>query len=265
MIYQHNLDPIIFSIGPLAIRWYSLMYIVGFISAFFIIRSLAKKGHIALQDKDVDNLIIISMLGVLLGARLFYVLFYNPSIYLANPVEIFQYWKGGLSFHGGLVGVITGAWLFARKKGIKFLQLTDIMVIPVPLGLGFGRIGNFINGELYGRLTDGTWGVIFPGHEAGSLPRHPSQLYQSLTEGFLLFFILLFLKDRKLKDGTLGCIFLGGYGFFRFCTEFFRKPDEQLGFVIFNLSMGQLFCIAMVLISIIMYILQPKNYSRVYK
>lgn len=261
MYYVHDLSPIIFSLGPLGIRWYSLMYVLGFTFSYFVIRYMARRNQIKLEDRDIDNLIVASMLGVLLGARLFYVLFYNPRVYFANPIEILQYWKGGLSFHGGLVGVIVGGYLFAKKKKIRFFHLTDIMTIPVPLGLGFGRLGNFINGELYGRVTDVPWAVVFPGARDGQ-PRHPSQIYQSFLEGFCLFAILWFLKEKRLKDGTLGCVFLGGYGIFRFIVEYFRQPDAQLGFVFFKLSMGQIFCFLMILAAVIMYGLLPKVYSR---
>ncbi len=257
----HNIDPIIFSLGPLAVRWYSLMYVIGFTFCFFIVRYLSRIGQIKLEDKDVDNIVIASMIGVLIGARLFYVLFYNPKVYMANPIEVFQYWKGGLSFHGGLVGVITGGFIYAKMKKLKFFHLTDIMSIPVPMGLGFGRIGNFINGELYGRPTDVPWGMIFPGARDG-VPRHPSQLYQAFLEGFCLFALLWFAKNYRLKDGTIGCLFLGGYGFFRFIAEYFRQPDAQLGFIFWNISMGQIFCFLMILAAIIMYMLLPKQYSR---
>lgn len=261
MLQYPNISKEIITLGPFAIRWYSLMYVFGFMFTFFTLRYLSRKKQITMSEKDIDQLLMTAMFSMLIGARLFYVVFYNPWVYIANPLEILFLWRGGLSFHGGMVGIIAAIFITARKQGFNFLHLADMVAIPAPLGLGFGRIGNFINGELYGRVTDGPMGMIFP-TDPDRLPRHPSQLYQSMFEGFCLFGLLWFMKRFRFKDGTLGCLFLGGYGVARFFVEFYRQPDSQLGFISFGLSMGQLMCIAMILGALLLYKFSPKVYSR---
>ena len=189
----------------------------------------------------LDNLFFYVLLGMLIGARLVYVIIYDPSYYLGNPLDIFAVWKGGLSFHGGLIGIAVAALLFAKKNKISFYSIADAAVVPVPLCLALGRIGNFINGELYGRITSVPWAVYFSGVEG---PRHPSQLYESV-KNIIIFLIILYFFRKKLKQGVLFWLFVTLYPLFRFFVEFFRQPDEQLGFIVLNLSMGQLLSILM--------------------
>ncbi|GAB7026231.1 prolipoprotein diacylglyceryl transferase [Geotalea toluenoxydans] len=257
-----DFDPVFLRIGPLQFRWYGLMYIIGFIAAYFIIKAGAKKKHLPLSKDDVADLIFTVALGVILGGRLGYILFYDLQVYLAKPLEIFAVWHGGMSFHGGLLGAIAAGFYYIRKKGIGFYQIADIGFIAGPVGLCLGRIGNFINGELYGRVTNVPWGVVFPG--AGNLPRHPSQLYEAVLEGPLMFSILWLLGRRKHPEGAVFWSFIGLYGLFRFIVEFFREPDAQLGLVAGRFSMGQLLSLPMALLGcgmIVWLYLRAKRHS----
>lgn len=237
MIQYPNIDPVIFKIGPLALRWYGLMYLLGFVASYLLVRfQLQKKKKF--QNLDIDGLYLYLIIGLILGARLGYILFYNLGYYLQNPSQIISLWEGGMSFHGGLIGTITAGWIFTRVHKIKFFELADIVIITAPIGLGLGRLGNFINGELYGRVTTVPWGMVFP--SGGPLPRHPSQLYEFFLEGVVLFSILWFLKNKNFKPGTLTGLFLIFYGIFRIFLEFFREPDVQLGFVLGPFTMGQI-------------------------
>ncbi|RII27714.1 MAG: prolipoprotein diacylglyceryl transferase [Geobacter sp.] len=243
-----HIDPVFFRLGPLAFRWYGLMYIIGFLSAYFIIQAGVKRKGLPLTKDDVSDLVFMAALGVILGGRTGYVLFYNFADYLAHPLKVFAVWEGGMSFHGGLLGAILGGAWFARKKNLNFLQVLDIGVMTVPIGLGLGRIGNFINGELYGRVTTVPWGVIFPDIHAGGLPRHPSQLYEAFLEGPLMYLCLWGIGRLKPPAGAVFWSFIGLYGMFRFTVEFFREPDYQLGFIFGSLSMGQLLSLPMFLV-----------------
>ncbi len=246
-----NFDPVIFSIGPLAIRWYSLAYILGIVFTFLILKKFNSKSKI-MSDKALDDWIMWAVLGIIIGGRLGYVLFYNFGYYLANPIDILAIWQGGMSFHGGLLGAIVGMVLFCRKYKIDFLKLTDILSISAPIGLFFGRIANFINMELYGRVTDSKFGIIFP--NAGPLPRHPSQLYEAFLEGFLSFIILILLvKFTKIqnKKGFLSGLFLIFYASSRIFVEQFREPDEQIGFIFNYLTMGQILSIPLIIIGLV--------------
>lgn len=238
-----NIDPVFLRIGPLEFRWYGLMYIVAFVSAYLLIIRRVRQKEFPLSKDDVADLIFILAVGVVLGGRLGYVLFYNLSYYVANPLRLFAVWEGGMSFHGGLIGVALSALYYTRRKKLRFFALADLCIITVPIGLGLGRVGNFINGELYGRVTDVPWGMVFPG--GGDLPRHPSQLYEAVLEGPILF-LLLWLSDRKkLPEGVLFWLFITFYGVFRFLAEFFREPDLHLGFVAGSFSMGQVLSLPM--------------------
>jgi phosphatidylglycerol:prolipoprotein diacylglycerol transferase len=237
MISFPNIDPVILKIGPVSVRWYGMMYIIGFASSYFLVRYQIKKKSLDLSKSFVDSLYSYLILGLLIGARIGYVMFYNLSDYLKNPFEIFAVWHGGMSFHGGLIGSVLAGIIFCRKYKIDFWQLSDLIIVTAPIGLGIGRLGNFINGELYGRVTDVPWSMIFP--SGGPLPRHPSQLYEFLLEGVTLFTILWLLKNRDLKKGTITSLFLILYGIFRFFVEFFREPDPQLGFILGPFTMGQ--------------------------
>ena len=243
-----QIDPEIFSIGPLSVRWYGLMYLFAFAVGFGIIQYLGKLRNLAASKEVVSDLFFYVMLGVILGGRLGYVFFYNLEFYLRHPLSIPAVWEGGMSFHGGLLGVIIATWLFCRKKGLPVLLMGDILVTAASLGLGFGRIGNFINAELWGRTTDVPWGMVFPG--GGPLPRHPSQLYEALLEGVVLFVILMWMHHRKVAFGIPFFSFFFFYGCFRFFVEFFREPDVQLGFLWSFLTMGQLLSIPMILFGV---------------
>ncbi|GAQ94386.1 phosphatidylglycerol:prolipoprotein diacylglycerol transferase [Thermodesulfovibrio aggregans] len=244
MIPYPNISPEIVKIGPLSIRWYGLMYLIGFICSYLIVKREIKRRGLRVEKDFLENLYFYLILGLLLGARLGYVIFYNLPYYINHPLEVFAIWQGGMSFHGGLIGVIVSAWLFTKAKKFDFFTLTDMLVLTAPIGLGLGRIGNFINGELYGRITDVPWAMVFP--EGGPLPRHPSQLYEAALEGFALFVILWFLKDKFNRSGIVSSLFLILYGLFRFFVEFFREPDPQIGYILGIFTMGQVLCSIMI-------------------
>ncbi len=245
MIRYPNIDPVIVRIGPLALRWYGMMYLAGFTASYFLVSHQLRRKKAAAALKEVDSLYTYVVLGLIVGARLGYVLFYDLGAYLRSPLEIFAVWHGGMSFHGGLIGSVLAGLLFCRNYKTDFWTLVDVVIVTAPIGLGLGRIGNFINGELYGRVTDMPWAMVFP--SGGPLPRHPSQLYEFMLEGPVLFGILWLLKDRNLKPGALLSIFLIFYGVFRFFVEFFREPDPQLGLVFGPFSMGQVLSTAVIL------------------
>lgn len=246
-----DIDPVALQIGPLAIRWYALSYIVGIVLAYLYIGKLSRRFPY-FSDKAKDDLITYAVLGIIVGGRLGYVLFYNPSYFIDQPLDILKVWQGGMSFHGGLLGVLGAFWLFARRYGLRWVRVMDYLAAAAPIGLCLGRLANFVNGELYGRVTERSWGMIFP--DGGPLPRHPSQLYQAMGEGLLLF-LLLYVLIRKTAimryEGAVGGVFLLGYGLARFVVEFFRMPDAQLGFLYGEwLTMGQLLCIPMMAIGL---------------
>jgi len=258
MKYPH-IDPVFLRLGPLQFRWYGLMYILGFLAAYFVIRKGAERKNIPLSRDDVADLVFAVALGIILGGRLGYVLFYNLSEYLAHPLQIFAVWEGGMSFHGGLAGAVLGGLWFAHRKKIAFLALADLGFLSAPIGLFLGRIGNFINGELYGRVTDVPWGMVFPDPRAGNLPRHPSQLYEAILEGPILFCILWALSRRKHPAGVIFWAFVAWYGTFRFFVEFFREPDVQLGYIVGGFSMGQLLSFPLAVIGALMI---GRSYAR---
>jgi phosphatidylglycerol:prolipoprotein diacylglycerol transferase len=244
VLVHPQIDPIAFSIGPLAVRWYGLMYLVGFAAAWWLGSKRIRQGKAPITRKQFDDLIFYAVLGVVLGGRLGYVLFYKPAHYAAHPLEIFAVWQGGMSFHGGLLGVILAMWIYARRQGIDFMRLMDFLAPLCPLGIAAGRLGNFINGELYGRVTDLPWGMVF--RHAGDAPRHPSQLYQFTLEGLALFVVLWWFSARPRPRGQVSGLFLAGYGVFRFLAEFGREPDAFLGLLAFGLTMGQWLCVPMI-------------------
>ncbi len=271
-IFVHpEFDPIAIWLGPFPVRWYGIMYLLAFISFLLLGKRQLKQSFkfVGIYKKDLDDLLMYGVVGVILGGRLGYVLFYNPSYYFTNPIEIFAVWQGGMSFHGGLLGVIFSLLVFTYNKPkfckrkilksqkmtfqIRFLTVTDFVSPLVPLGLMFGRIGNFINGELFGRVADiklVPWAVIYP--QSGTLdPRHPSQIYQAMGEGFLLFLILFYLSKLKLPIGTNSASFLILYGVFRFIAEFFREPDAYLGLFL-NFTLGQILCLPMIFFGILL-------------
>ncbi|HFC8472329.1 TPA: prolipoprotein diacylglyceryl transferase [Neisseria subflava] len=275
MIIHPQFDPVLISIGPLAIRWYALSYIVGFILFTILGRRRIVQGNSVFTKETLDDFLTWGILGVILGGRIGYVLFYKFSDYLANPLDIFKVWEGGMSFHGGFLGVVVAMWLFGRKHNISILKLMDTVAPLVPLGLASGRIGNFINGELWGRVTElnAFWAMGFPQaryedaeaaahnplwaewlQQYGMLPRHPSQLYQFALEGICLFVIVWIFSKKPRPAGQTAALFLGGYGLFRFIAEFARQPDDYLGLLTLGLSMGQWLSVPMIVLGAIGFV-----------
>jgi phosphatidylglycerol---prolipoprotein diacylglyceryl transferase len=237
--------PVFGEVGPFQIRWYGLMYVFGFIIAISLVRYQLKMEKFKSFISHEENLNFILILSLVLGGRMGYVLFYKFSYFLDHPFEIFATWHGGMSFHGALIGMLLGGWLFCRKHDLDFLKGADLYIVTTPIGIGLGRIGNFINAELIGRHSNAPWAMIFPG--GGPYSRHPSQLYECFLEGICLFCILWKLKNRPLGSGSTLAFFLIFYGIFRFCVEFFREPDSHLGLIISFLSMGQILSTVMIL------------------
>ncbi len=252
MLIHPEIDPIAIQIGPLAVRWYGLMYLAAFAMFLLLGRYRARQQILkGWKPADLDDLLLYGILGVVLGGRIGYCLFYKPGYYLANPLEIFAVWQGGMSFHGGLLGVLFAMWLYGRRTERPFWRVMDFIAPLVPPGLAAGRFGNFINGELWGRPTDVPWGVVFP--QVDSLPRHPSQLYEFGLEGIALF-LLLWLYSRKPRPvGAVSGLFLIGYGSARFLVEYFREPDAYLGLLSLGMSMGQWLSLPMILVGIWMF------------
>ncbi|PWR20009.1 prolipoprotein diacylglyceryl transferase [Zavarzinia compransoris] len=245
------IDPVALQIGPLAIRWYALAYVAGIILGWRLAMRIAAQPKTPVQPREVDDLVVWLTLGIVLGGRVGYVLFYNFPVYIEHPLAALRIWEGGMSFHGGLLGVILAVVLFARNRGIPLLALGDVVAAVVPIGLFFGRVANFINGELWGRATDVSWAMVFPADPKGLL-RHPSQLYEAALEGVVLFILLMILNARGIRRhmGALTGVFLIGYGVARIVAEFFREPDVQLGFLAFGTTMGQILSVPMVLIGL---------------
>ncbi len=243
MIQYPNIDPEIIRIGPLAIRWYGVMYLLGFAASFFLVRSQIRRKGLHVEKDFVESLFTWLILGLLIGARLGHVLFYGLPFYLQNPFEILAIWHGGMSFHGGFIGSVLAGYLYCRNTKQDFWLIADMVIATAPIGLGLGRLGNFINGELYGRVTDVPWAMIFP--DGGPYLRHPSQLYECLLEGVVLFVILWFFKDRLPRSGMVTALFSMLYGLFRFLVEFVREPEVSNVFGL--LTMGQLLSIGMII------------------
>jgi phosphatidylglycerol:prolipoprotein diacylglycerol transferase len=254
-MYIHNLDPIIINFGFFEIRWYSLSYILGIFIGFYFAKYLVKKywSKEKINIENFDNFLIYLIVGIIAGGRIGYFLIYNFSYYLHNPVEILFIWQGGMSFHGGVIGVFIASTLFARKNNIKILVLTDIVVCVAPIGLLLGRIANFVNAELYGKKTFSSFGVIFP--KVDMEPRHPSQLYEAALEGLLLFLILnIILRfKKKLFNGELSCYFIIFYSILRMVSETYREPDKHIGYIIFNQSLGTLISLCFLVFGIVAF------------
>ncbi len=248
MVFIHNINPALFDFtlfgSHFEIRYYGLFYVAAFIIAYFMSKYLVKQRKLGLNEDDVADLVLYILIGVVIGARIFYVIFYNLPYYASNPLDIIAIWQGGLSFHGGLVGAILGGLYFCKRKKISFYKIADIAVIPASIGLALGRIGNFTNGELYGRITDLPWGIKFSGAEGF---RHPSQIYESM-KNVVIFTVLWVIKDKKLPDGFLFWTFVTMYAALRFLIELVREPDAQLGFIFGPFTMGQLLTFPMFLV-----------------
>lgn len=258
MLTHPQFDPVAINLGPIAIHWYGLTYLVAF-GLFLWLASLRVK-HSPFREtgwtrRDVEDLLFYGVLGVIVGGRIGYVLFYKPGYYAANPLEVFQVWKGGMAFHGGLLGVLVAMAVFAKQRGRRWLEVTDLIAPCVPTGLASGRIGNFINGELWGRAADPSlpWAMVYP-QSGTDVPRHPSPLYQFALEGLLLFVLLWLYARKPRRIGQVSGAFLVGYGSFRFIAEYFREPDRFLGLLALGLSMGQWLCVPMVLAGIVMWV-----------
>ena len=240
-----QIDPVIFTVGPISLRWYGLMYLIAFGLAWWLANRQAQKTTGLWTEQQVSDLLFVGFLGVILGGRVGYVLFYQFELFLSEPLYLIKIWTGGMSFHGGLLGVLLAMAWFAWRNNKSYLQLGDFVAPLIPLGLGAGRLGNFINAELWGRPSDVPWAVLFPG--AGPLPRHPSQLYEFALEGILLFGLIVLYRRFNPPTGALGGLFLLGYGCARFYVEFYREPDAHLGVLSAGMSMGQWLSLPMIL------------------
>jgi phosphatidylglycerol:prolipoprotein diacylglycerol transferase len=254
MLVHPQFDPVALSLGPVQVHWYGLTYLVAFVLFLWLAASRTRQPWHAERGwtrRDAEDLLFYGVLGVVIGGRLGYALFYKPGYYAAHPLEVLAVWKGGMSFHGGLLGVIAAMALFARRRGRTFWEVTDLIAPCVPVGLASGRIGNFINGELWGRAADPSlpWAMVFP-QSGSSVPRHTSQLYQFALEGLLLFAVLWWFSRRPRPEGMVSGLFLVGYGVLRFTAEYFREPDDYLGLLALNMSMGQWLCVPMVLLGL---------------
>jgi phosphatidylglycerol:prolipoprotein diacylglycerol transferase len=267
MLIHPEIDPVALQLGPLALHWYGLTYLAAF--GLFLLLGILRLRHqpyasmtgpAAWSRRDIEDILFLGVVGVVLGGRIGYCLFYKPGYYLAHPLEILAVWQGGMSFHGGMLGVLVSQWWFAHSRRKPWLQVMDLIAPCVPTGLAAGRMGNFINGELWGRLSspDLPWGMVFK--DSGSLqPRHPSQLYQFLLEGLLLFVLLWLYARKPRKTGQVSAAFLVGYGVFRFIAEFFRQPDDFLGILALGMSMGQWLCLPMILAGLALWVWASKR------
>lgn len=256
--HQPDIDPVLIHLwGPFQIRWYSLLYVSSFLLAGWILRRLSKEKRFKFTAEQMDQYIVWALLGAVIGARIVYCFVYDPKAMLANPFYLFEVYKGGLSFHGGLLGVAIAGLLFSRQYSIPYWNLVDASTLTAPFGLAMGRIGNFINGELYGRTTEVPWAVVFK--DGGPLPRHPSQLYEFLLEGVVLALLLWGLKNRLKKDGQITMLFLFGYTVARFFVEFYREPDAHIGYLALGLSMGQWLSLVMAIVSLVLLLAWSKD------
>ena len=256
-MFINNFDPVAFQIMSFEIRWYSLAYILGIIIGWILCKKIFIK-NLDINQK-FDDYITYLIIGIVIGGRLGYVLFYNFNYYINNILDIFKIWQGGMSFHGGLLGIIIASILFAKKNNQDLFVYTDLVSLVAPIGIFFGRLANFINSELYGKVTEVPWAVTFV--QVDNLSRHPSQLYEAIFEGIILFILLLYFRSKNFlaKPGLISGLFLIFYSVFRFCIEFFRVPDEQIGYLIFNLSMGQIISLVFIMIGTIVFYLKNEN------
>ncbi len=247
-MFHHAINPVLFHVGQLDVRWYGVMYVIGIIFCYFFARWYAKAHKIKVTEEQINDIIFYLVLGLIVGGRLFYCIFYDPIFFLKNPVAIIKIWEGGMSFHGGFLLGILLAWLYCRKQKLKFLKMADLFIMPIPVALAFGRLGNFINGELWGKPTNLPWGVYFPqAPDAGTVARHPSQIYEIVKNLIIFGSLLVLSKSKSRKDGFLFFSFMLFYGVFRIIIEFFRSPE----IVIAGISMGQWLSIPLVIAGVI--------------
>jgi phosphatidylglycerol---prolipoprotein diacylglyceryl transferase len=267
MLKHPQFDPAIFSIGPVSIKWYGLMYVIAFVLFVVLARMHAKRRpELGYDAQAVEDIIFYGMLGVLIGGRIGYILFYKPMHYLTNPIEMLYIWQGGMSFHGGFLGVLVAMWLYGRRTKRTFFQVTDFIAPAVPTGYAAGRLGNFINGELPGRVTDPNtwpWAMWFPQIDTTPVARHPSPLYQMLLDGLVLFVILWIYSKKPRPVGAVSAVFLIGYGVFRFITEFAREPDDFLGYLALHFTMGQWLSLPMVIAGVALLVVSTRKAVRV--
>ena len=261
-MYTHNLEPVLLDFGIIVIRWYSLAYIFGIVFGWWfgkkIISHILKNTNLNFKLNDFDDLISYLIISIIAGGRIGYVIFYNFEYYISNPLEIIKVWEGGMSFHGALIGIIIGTYLFSKKKGVPTFFMLDIIACVAPIGIFFGRIANFINAELIGKVTNVSWSVIFP--LVDTLPRHPSQLYEAMLEGIILFLILnILIFKKKYKIGSSSCLFLIFYGIFRVISEIFREPDTQVGYLLDLFSMGTILSFFMIVSGFVILRILKKN------
>ena len=256
-MFINNFDPVAFQIMSFEIRWYSLAYILGILIGWILCKKILIK-NLDINQK-FDDYITYTIIGIIIGGRVGYVLFYNFNYYINNIFDIFKIWQGGMSFHGGLLGIIVASILFAKKNNQDAFVYTDLVSLVAPIGIFFGRLANFINSELYGKVTEVPWAVTFV--QVDNLSRHPSQLYEAFFEGIILFILLLYFRNKNFlaKPGLISGLFLIFYSVFRFCIEFFRVPDEQIGYLIFNLSIGQIISLVFIMIGTIVFYLKNEN------
>ncbi|MBT8420791.1 MAG: prolipoprotein diacylglyceryl transferase [Gammaproteobacteria bacterium] len=255
-MFVHQLDPVALQLGPVAIHWYGVMYLVAFGTAWWLGRIRAIEVYRGWQPAAMDDIVFYCAMGAVLGGRIGHMLFYDLEHFLRSPWVLFQVWRGGMSFHGGLLGVLLAMWWYARRQGRSFFEVTDFIAPLIPPGLGVGRLGNFINGELWGKATDVPWAVVFPRTDLERLPRHPSQLYEAFLEGVVLFVVLWLFSKKPRPAMAVSGLFLVGYGFFRFLVEFIRVPDQPLGYLAFDwLTMGQVLSIPMLAVGSVLLFL----------
>jgi phosphatidylglycerol---prolipoprotein diacylglyceryl transferase len=249
MLTYPDIDPIAIQLGPLQIHWYGIMYLVGFVGFWWLGYLRAQQPHSPVKPQQIGDMLFYGVLGVILGGRIGYIVFYGLSDFMENPLILFRIWEGGMSFHGGLIGVVIAAWVYSRRHEIGFVRLCDFVAPMVPIGLGAGRVGNFINGELWGAPTSLPWGMVVPG--TGPEPRHPSQLYEALLEGLVLFVILWLFSRKPRPTGAVCGLFLVLYGVFRFMVEFVRLPDLHIGYLAFGwLTLGQVLTLPMIVVGL---------------
>lgn len=261
MVKYPEMDPVAFSFGPLSVHWYGIMYLLGFVAAWLIAHQRSRRSWAAVRSHQIEDLVLYSALGVIVGGRLGSALFYNFDKWLADPLWVLRMWEGGMAFHGGLLGVIVAIFLYARKIGQPFLAVADFAAPLAPIGLGLGRIGNFIGQELWGRQTDLPWGMVFP-RDVEQLVRHPSQLYQAFFEGLLLFLIVFWYSRRPRPVGSVGGVFLLCYAVFRFAVEFVRQPDAHIGFDLEGwMTRGQILCIPMAIVGILLIVVAHSRHK----